>query len=82
MKDVGGRGVINDDDLFQVSSQMAQVFDIVSFVKDTGLPEETAPESPPLVQQVRHGVRILQQQKRNMASFKCSYVLCYSSTTT
>lgn len=49
MEDVGGRRVIDDDDLVEVTTQSAQVFDVVALVKDARLPEKTAPEGPLLV---------------------------------
>lgn len=59
MEDVGGGGVVHNDDLIQVTTQTTQVLDVVTPVKDAGLPEEAAAEGPPLVQEVRDGVCIL-----------------------
>lgn len=59
VEDVGGRGVVHDDDLVQVATQATQVFDVITSVEDTGLPEEAGAESTPLVQEVGDGVCIL-----------------------
>lgn len=63
MEDVGGRRVVDDDDLVEVATQPAQVLDVVPLVKDARLPEEAAPEGPLLVQQVRHRISVLQRQQ-------------------
>ena len=70
MEDVGGWRVVDDDDLVEVSAQTAQVFYVVPFVEDAGLPEETAPEGPPFVQQVGHGICIL-RRNRGWMEFNC-----------
>lgn len=62
MEDVRCWRVVDDDDFVEVSSQTTQIFNIVPFVEDTGLPEETAPEGSPFVQQVRHRVCILKEK--------------------
>lgn len=59
MEDVGGRGVVHDDDLVQVATQATQVLDVVASVEDARLPEEAAAESAPLVQEVGDGICIL-----------------------
>lgn len=59
VKNVGGGGVVYDDDLSEVATQAAQVLDVVAPVKDAGLAEESATESPPLIQEVRNRVCIL-----------------------
>jgi len=56
---VGGRGVVHDDDLVQVAAQPTQVLHVVPPVEDARLAEQAAPEGPPLVQEVGHGIRIL-----------------------
>lgn len=61
MKDVGGRRVVHDDDLVQVTTQATQVLHIVSSMKDTGLSEEATAEGAPFVQEVRHRVSVLQK---------------------
>ncbi len=60
VEDVGGRGVVHDDDLVQVPTQATQVLDVIASVEDAGLPEQAAAESAPLVQEVGDGVCILQ----------------------
>lgn len=60
VEDVGGRGVVHDDDLVQVATQATQVLDVITSVEDAGLPEQAAAESAPLVQEVGDGVCILQ----------------------
>lgn len=62
MKNVGGGGVVQDDDLGEVATQAAQVLDVIPPVKDAGLSEEAAAEGPPLVQEVRDGVGVLRPQ--------------------
>lgn len=64
MEDIGGRGVVHNDDFAQLPAQSAEVFDVVSSVEHAGFPEEPCPEHSPLVQKVRHGVCILQNHKR------------------
>lgn len=59
VEDVGGGGVVHDDDLVQVATQTTQVLDVVASVEDAGLPEEAAAESAPLIQEVGDGVCIL-----------------------
>ena len=59
MEDVGGRGVVHDDDLVQVSTQATQVLHVVPSVKDAGLAEQAGAEGAPLVQEVRDGVCVL-----------------------
>lgn len=62
VKNVGGGGVVQDDDLGEVATQAAQVLDVITPVEDTGLAEQAATESPPLVQEVRDGVGVLRPQ--------------------
>lgn len=62
MKNVGGGGVVQDDDLGEVATQAAQVLDVITPVEDAGLAEQAATESPPLVQKVRDGVGVLRSQ--------------------
>lgn len=62
MKNVGGGGVVQDDDLGEVPTQAAQVLDVITPVEDAGLAEQATTESPPLVQEVRDGVGVLQPQ--------------------
>lgn len=62
MKNVGGGRVVYDDDLSEVATQAAQVFDVITPVKDAGLAEEAATESPPLIQEVRNRVCVLRSQ--------------------
>lgn len=59
VKNVGGGGVVYDDDLSEVATQAAQVLDVVAPVKDAGLAKQSATESPPLIQEVRNRVCIL-----------------------
>lgn len=59
MKDVGGRGVIQDESLAKVPAQPAQVLNITALVEDAGFAEQTGTEHTALVQQVSHWVRIL-----------------------
>lgn len=62
MENIGGRGVVHNDDLVEVTTQPTQVLDVVAPVEDAGLSEQAAAESAPLVQEVRDGVCILQPQ--------------------
>lgn len=64
VKNVGGGGVVHDDDLGEVAAQAAQVLHVVAPVEDAGLAEQTAAERPPLVQEVGDGVGVLRQQTR------------------
>lgn len=59
VKDVGGRGIIQDEGLVEVSAQAAQIFNIAALVEHAGFPEQPSPEDPTLVQQVRHWVCVL-----------------------
>ena len=59
VEDVGGRRVVQDEGLPQVSAQPAQVLHVAALVEDAGLPEQTGPEHTALIQQVSHWVRIL-----------------------
>lgn len=63
MENVGGRRIVHNDDVVELSSQPAEVFDVVPSVKDAGLPEEPRSENPPLVQEVCYGVCILSTAK-------------------
>ena len=62
MKNVGRRRVVDDDYLVQLSAEAAEVFDVVSTVEDARLAEEARVEHVPLVQQIGHGVRVLQSR--------------------
>lgn len=64
MEDVGGRGVVHDDDLVQVPAQATQVLHVVAAVEDAGLTEKAAAEGAPLVQEVRDRICILPPQKK------------------
>lgn len=59
MKDVGGRGVVHDDDLVEVTSEATQVLDVVTSVEDTGFPEQAAAERAPFVQEVGDWICVL-----------------------
>lgn len=58
---IGGRRVVDNDDLVEVPSQATQVLDVVSSVEDARLSEEATPEGAPLVQEIGHGVGILRR---------------------
>ena len=62
VKNVGGGRVVDDDYLVQLSAEAAEVFDVVSAVEDARLAEEARVEHVPLVQQIGHGVRVLQSK--------------------
>lgn len=62
VKNVGGGGVVQDDDLGEVATQAAQVLDVITPVEDAGLAEQAATESPPLVQEVGDRVGVLRPQ--------------------
>ena len=64
MEDVGGGGVVQDEDPVELPAQAAKVLYVAALVEDAGLPEETCPEDLALVQQVRHRIRILKTQIR------------------
>ncbi len=78
MEDVGGRGVVHDDDLVQVATQATQVLDVITSVEDAGLPEQAAAESAPLVQEVGDGVRVLRKKKKTSQKLKECYKNCFS----
>ena len=59
MEDVGSRGIVDDDDLVEVSTQSAQVLHVVPSVEDARLTEEATPKRSPFVQQVGHWICIL-----------------------
>ena len=63
MKNIGGRAVVHDDNLVQVPPQPTEVLDVVPPVEHARLPEQSGAEHAPLVQQVRHWVRVLKQHK-------------------
>lgn len=66
MEDVGGGGVVHDDDFVEVAAQATQVLDVITSVEDAGLPKEAAAERTPLVQEIGDGVCVLtQRQIRN-----------------
>ena len=73
MKNVGRRRVVDDDYLVQLSAEAAEVFDVVSAVEDARLAEEPRVENVPLVQQIGHGVRVLQSRKRVIISSDQQY---------
>lgn len=64
VEDVGGGGVVHDDDLVQVAAKATQVLDVISPVEDAGLPEEAAAESPPLIEEIGHRVCVLKQDTK------------------
>lgn len=59
VEDVGGGRVVQDQGLVEVSAQPAQVLDIAALMEHAGLPEQTGPKHPTLIQQVRHWVCVL-----------------------
>lgn len=65
MEYVRGRWVVYNDNFAELSAQSAEVFDIVSSVENTGFPEEPGSEHAPLVQQVGHGVSVLNPDKHS-----------------
>lgn len=90
MEDVGGRGVVHDDDLVQVPAQATQVLHVVAAVEDAGLPEKAAAEGAPLVQEVGDRVCILPPQRKchlmpacfNPASSNAAtYFTCFDAAT-
>lgn len=64
MENVGCWRVIQNDDVSELSTQAAEVFDVVAPVEHTGLPEEPCVEHTPLVQQVCHRVSVLHRGER------------------
>lgn len=59
VEDVGGGGVVHDDDLVEVPAQATQVLDVIPSVEDARLPEKAAAERAPLVQEVGDRVCVL-----------------------
>lgn len=64
VEDVGGWGVVYNDDFVEVPAQPTQVFNIVSLVEHAGLPEKTVSEGTPFIQQVGDGIGILAQKEK------------------
>ena len=60
MKDVGCGRVVDDDDFVELPAEATEVLDVVAAVEDARLAEEARVEHVPLVQQIRHGVGVLQ----------------------
>lgn len=52
VEDVGGGGVIHNDDLVEVAPQTTEVLDVVTSMEDARLPEEAAAKGAPLIQEV------------------------------
>lgn len=65
MEDVGGRRIVNDDDFAQLPSQATQVLYVVPTMENTGFSEESGPEHAPSVQEVGHGVCILESEGKS-----------------
>lgn len=63
VEDVRGRRVVYDDDFLELSTQPAEVFDVISSVENTRFPEEPTAKHPPLVQQVCHRISILNRPR-------------------
>ena len=40
VEDIGGRGIVNNDGVFQIPSDLGEVLDIIALVVVAGLPEE------------------------------------------
>lgn len=72
VENVRGGGIVNNDDIVELSSQPAEVFDIVPSVKNAGFSKEPCSKHAPLIQQVCHRVCILFEpnEHRNMS---CCY---------
>lgn len=64
VEDVGGRGIVHDDDFIKVATQATQVLDVIPSMEDAGLPEEAAAESAPLVQQVWNWICVLEERQK------------------
>lgn len=65
VENVRGRRIVDNDDVTELSSQPAEVFDIVPSVKNTGFSEESRSKHAPLVQQVCHRVCILSNTNKH-----------------
>lgn len=61
MENIGGRRIVHNDDIVELSPQPAEVFDVVPSVKHAGFSEEPRSKHTPLVQQVCHGVCVLSE---------------------
>lgn len=65
VEDVRGGGVVQDEDFVELPAQAAQVLYIAALVEDAGLPEETSPEDPTLVEQICYWICILKQERKS-----------------
>lgn len=70
VENVRGRRIVNNDDVTELSSQPAEVFDIVPSVKNARFSEEPCSKHAPLVQQVCHRVCILGETGCKEHTFK------------
>lgn len=61
MENVRSRRVVDNDDVAELPSEPAEVFDIVPSVENAGFSEEPRSKNPPLVQQVCHRISILEK---------------------
>ena len=59
VENVRGGWIVNNDDIAELSSEPAEVFDVVSSVKNAGFSKESRSEHTPLVKKVCHRVCIL-----------------------
>lgn len=59
MENVRSRRIVDNDDVAELPSEPAEVFDIVPSVENAGFSEEPRSKDPPLVEQVCHRVSIL-----------------------
>lgn len=63
MEDVGGGGVVHNNDFVEITTQTTQVLHIITSVENARLPKEAAAERAPLVQEVRDGVCVLSERR-------------------
>lgn len=66
MENVRGGWIVDNDDVAELSSQPAEVFDVVPSVKNAGFSKESLSKHTPLIQQVCHRVGILSMKTNNM----------------
>lgn len=69
VENVRGGRIVNNYDVAELSSQAAEVFNVIPSVKNAGFSKEPCTKHTPLVQQVCHRVRIL--SKPNKHTLKC-----------
>lgn len=66
MEDVGSRGVVDDDGILEISSNLGEILDVVSLMVVTTLAEETVVDHLVNVELVKERVAILERASQRM----------------